>query len=98
MAWVFWAGSSWRGPNAGLARRDWSLNEAGQRYEALMREWSTHASGVTDENGVFACSAFLGDYDFTCDANRYKIAHGAFTLSKGTGSETVAVDMRGNGP
>ena len=45
MAWVFWAGNSWRGPNAGLARRDWSLNAAGQRYEALMDEWSTNAIG-----------------------------------------------------
>jgi GH35 family endo-1,4-beta-xylanase len=32
--WVFWSGGSWRGPNAGLARRDWTLNEAGKRYEA----------------------------------------------------------------
>ncbi len=46
VAWVFWAGNSWRGPNAGLARRDWSLNAAGERYEALMKEWSTDVSGV----------------------------------------------------
>ncbi len=65
VAWVFWAGNSWRGPNAGLARRDWSLNAAGQRYEALMKEWSTNASGITDADGVFAFRGFHGDYVLT---------------------------------
>jgi hypothetical protein len=34
MMWIFWAGNSWRGPNAGLAKRDQTLTEAGKHYEA----------------------------------------------------------------
>lgn len=63
MTWVFWAGDSWRGPNAGLAHADWSLNEAGRRFERLMQEWSTTVSGVTDAKGEFAFRGFLGDYE-----------------------------------
>lgn len=63
--WVVWAGNSWRGPNAGIARRDWTLNEAGKRYEALMREWSTEASGESNTDGLFAFRAFHGDYEIT---------------------------------
>lgn len=63
--WVFWAGNSWRGPNAGLAHRDWSLNAAGQRYDALMAEWSTSASGSTDAAGAFAFQGFHGEYTAT---------------------------------
>ena len=62
MMWIFWAGNSWRGPNGGLAKRDWTLNEAGKRFEALMAEWSTTASGVADSAGVFAFQGFHGDY------------------------------------
>jgi len=63
--WVVWAGNSWRGPNAGIARRDWTLNEAGKRYEALMREWSTETSGESNTDGLFAFRAFHGDYEIT---------------------------------
>jgi GH35 family endo-1,4-beta-xylanase len=63
--WVFWAGNSWRGPNACLAHRDWTLNEAGKRYEALMAEWSTETSGKTDSNGVVSFRGFHGDYTVT---------------------------------
>ena len=58
MMWVFWAGASWRGPNAGLAHRDWTLNEAGKRYEALMEEWTTEVSGQTDADGVLSFRGF----------------------------------------
>ncbi len=63
--WVVWAGNSWRGPNAGIARRDWTLNEAGKRYEALMREWSTETSGESSADGLFAFRGFHGDYKVT---------------------------------
>lgn len=63
--WVVWAGNSWRGPNAGIARRDWTLNEAGKRYEALMREWSTETSGDSNADGILAFRGFHGDYEVT---------------------------------
>ncbi len=63
--WVVWAGNSWRGPNAGLAHRDWTLNEAGKRYEALMSEWSTETSGSSNADGTFAFRGYHGDYEIT---------------------------------
>ncbi len=63
--WVFWAGDSWRGPNAGLTRRDWTLNEAGRRFESLMKEWSTEISGTTDTQGGVSFRGFHGDYTAT---------------------------------
>jgi len=62
MLWIFWSGNSWRGPNGGLARKDWTLNEAGTRFEALKAGWSTNTSGRTDFDGVFAFRGFHGDY------------------------------------
>jgi GH35 family endo-1,4-beta-xylanase len=65
VAWVVWAGDSWRGPNAGFAKQDWTLSEAGRRYEALREEWSTRATGATDEGGRFAARGFHGEYRVT---------------------------------
>jgi xylan 1,4-beta-xylosidase len=65
MTWVTWAGDSWRGTNAGLARADWTLNAAGQRFESLMREWSTRTNGLTDANGIFGFRGFPGEYEIT---------------------------------
>ena len=91
MAWVFWAGNSWRGPNAGLARRDWSLNAAGQRYEALMAEWSTTDSGVTDADGVFAFRGFHGDYTVTLRSGSQQPTQQEFRLAPGKEALVVAV-------
>ncbi len=91
MAWVFWAGNSWRGPNAGLARRDWSLNAAGQRYESLMAEWSTTASGVTDADGVFAFRGFHGDYTVTLRSGSQQPTQQEFRLAPGKVALVVSV-------
>ncbi|TWT66223.1 Endo-1,4-beta-xylanase A precursor [Posidoniimonas polymericola] len=60
--WVTWSGNSWRGPNAGIAQDDWSLNATGERYESLMAEWSTKISGQTDANGELSFRGFHGEY------------------------------------
>jgi xylan 1,4-beta-xylosidase len=65
MTWIPWAGDSWRGTNAGLARVDWTLSAAGQRFESLMREWSTHTNGQADAQGIFNFRGFPGDYEIT---------------------------------
>ena len=62
MTWVPWAGDSWRGTNAGLARVDWTLSAAGRRFESLMREWSTQTNGPTDANGIFHFRGFPGEF------------------------------------
>ena len=61
ITWVVWSERSWRGPNAGLAKADWSLNAAGRRYEALMEEWTTRETGVTDGEGKMALRGFHGE-------------------------------------
>jgi len=91
MAWVFWAGNSRRGPNAGLARRDWSLNAAGQRYESLMDEWTTMASGVTDADGVFAFRGFHGDYTVTLRSGSQQPTQQEFRLAPGKVALVVSV-------
>ncbi|MEN6424172.1 MAG: endo-1,4-beta-xylanase [Phycisphaerales bacterium] len=91
MAWVFWAGNSWRGPNGGLAHRDWTLNEAGKRFEALMAEWSTNVSGSTDLAGIFAFRGFHGDYSVTRKNADGSISHDTFTLTAGPGPQVVTL-------
>jgi len=93
MMWVFWAGASWRGPNAGLAKRDWTLNEAGRRYEALMAAWITNASGVTDADGTFACRGFLGGYILTVTSGTSPVRAQTFTLTPGPKPQAVAIQM-----
>lgn len=93
MMWVFWAGASWRGPNAGIAKQDWTLNEAGRRYETLMAEWSTNASGATDTNGEFPCRGFFGNYAVTITAETAPARKETFALTPGQGPQTVTVQM-----
>ena len=91
MAWVFWAGNSWRGPNGGLAQRDWTLNEAGKRFESLMAEWSTTASGETDREGVFTFRGFHGEYAATRKGPDSSVSHDTFTLAPGGGPQVMTL-------
>ncbi|UCD52116.1 MAG: endo-1,4-beta-xylanase, partial [Phycisphaerales bacterium] len=91
MMWVFWAGASWRGPHAGLARRDWTLNEAGRRYEALLAEWTTNASGDTNADGRFSCRGFFGDYAVAVTSASTSAPAQTFTLAAGPGPQIVTV-------
>jgi len=91
MAWVFWAGNSWRGPSGGLAKRDWTLNEAGKRFEALMAEWSTNISGSTDSTGILAFRGYHGDYSVTRKNADGSVSHDTFTLTAGPGPQVVTL-------
>jgi GH35 family endo-1,4-beta-xylanase len=83
MMWVFWAGTSWRGPNAGLANRDWTLKESGKRFVSLMEEWSTSASGVTNDRGIFSTRGFFGDYKVLLEPKEGGPAEARFSLVPG---------------
>ncbi|WP_231730818.1 endo-1,4-beta-xylanase [Bacillus sp. AM 13(2015)] len=63
LMWGFWAGAHWRGENAAIVNYDWSLNEAGRRYEKLLNEWTTQRVEKTDDNGHVRCPAFHGTYE-----------------------------------
>jgi len=93
IAWVFWEGGSWRGPNAAWARRDWTLTEAGKRYEALMAEWSTNTSGTTDASGIFAFPAYPGDYAATLTPSGQPASRRTFTLPLGKGPQVITLQM-----
>jgi len=45
-----------------IVNADWTLNEAGRRYESLIKEWTTELSAVTDENGQTSFRGFCGTY------------------------------------
>ena len=64
LMWGFWEKSHWR-KNCHIVNADWSLNEAGRRYEALLKEWTTDAEGTTDANGVMTFRGFHGTYEIT---------------------------------
>jgi GH35 family endo-1,4-beta-xylanase len=92
--WVFWAGNSWRGPNAGLAHRDWTLNEAGKRYEALMEEWSTEISGRTDTDGVLSFKGFHGDYEAKVTKADGTELNATFSVEKGKEPQEVKIRLQ----
>jgi GH35 family endo-1,4-beta-xylanase len=94
MMWIFWAGNSWRGPNGGLARKDWTLNEAGKRFEALMAEWSTNATVHTDAAGALAFRGFHGDYTVTLRAPDRPTSRETLTIAPGEGPQTVTLRVR----
>lgn len=98
LMWVFWAGNSWRGANAGLARRDWQLNAAGERYEKLMAEWTTTASGRTDEDGAFAFRGFHGHYTATIRAAAQEETQVEFALAPGDKPLVVPVSVKPDAP
>lgn len=85
LMWGFWAGSHWRGADAAIVNLDWTLNEAGRRYEALLAEWTTLASGVTAPGGSFGFRGFHGTYDVSATAG-------------GTGADEVFEVPPGDGP
>jgi GH35 family endo-1,4-beta-xylanase len=93
MMWVFWAGASWRGPNAGLAHRDWTLNEAGKRYEALMEEWTTEVSGRTDAKGCLSLRAFHGDYTGTATRPDGTTTDVSFSVERGQTPQEVVIRL-----
>jgi len=79
--WGFWERVHWRGRDASIVNDNWTLNEAGRRFESLMNEWTTRAYGSTDGSGSFGFrilwniqdnrdSAGKGKYNYTLNLNR----------------------------
>lgn len=92
MMWGFWAGNHWRGADAAIVNMDWSLNAAGQRYMALMEEWTTHQSGTTTDNGQYAFRGFHGTYDVTVTKGSLR-AKKTFELEPGSGVLSIDVQL-----
>jgi len=62
LMWGFWENSHWRS-DCYIVNADWTLNEAGRRYEALMNEWTTKTNIVTDPNGQVSFRGYHGTYE-----------------------------------
>jgi endo-1,4-beta-xylanase len=91
LMWGFWAGSHWRGSNAAIVNLDWTLNEAGRRYQSLLAEWTTTTNGVTDAEGGFQFRGFHGSYDLLLTPAGGQPTLRRMTLELGTGTKIVAL-------
>jgi len=91
--WGFWAGSHWRGPEAALVDLDWTVNAAGQRFEALMDEWWSHESVVTDGAGGAGSRVFHGSYRITVDAPGHPTREEIVHVPEGVGARQIVIDL-----
>ncbi len=65
--WGFWANRHFRGPQAALVNRDFTLNPAGQRiFDMLLKEWRTNLDAATDGAGQIQFRGFHGRYEIRC--------------------------------
>jgi GH35 family endo-1,4-beta-xylanase len=67
MFWGFMNGQMWR-TNAGLCDSSGNLTIQGQRYEALMNEWTTNDTNYSDLSGQVNFRGFHGSYEITLSA------------------------------
>ena len=93
LMWGFWAGSHWRGSNATIVNLDWSLNEAGRRYQSLITEWTTLTNGVADSGGGFSFRGFHGSYDITLTPPGGQPILRQITLATGSGTNLVVLNV-----
>ncbi len=80
--WGFWAGTHWRGADASIIDLDWTVNAAGEKYFALMDEWSTEAAGSSDAAGQFEFRGFHGSYLVTTTDGNGVVNYHLFPLEK----------------
>jgi GH35 family endo-1,4-beta-xylanase len=62
--WGFMQNQMWR-PDAYLIDGSGNLSVRGQRYEALMNEWTTNDVNITDLDGIVGFRGFQGTYEIT---------------------------------
>lgn len=65
LMWGYWANAHWRGADAALLDADFTVNAAGQRYQALRAEWWTNTAGTSNGAGEVAYNGYYGDYVLT---------------------------------
>jgi endo-1,4-beta-xylanase len=94
LMWGFWADRHWRGADAAIVDSDWTVNAAGQRYQALRREWTTSADGQTDNDGRFNLRGFQGEYEITVDAGTGPGGVAQLVLDPGAGAQEHTMVVR----
>lgn len=96
MMWGFWEGSHWRA-NAHIVNNDWTLNEAGKRYQALLKEWTTSVDGTTNSQGAYGFRGFHGMYEVTITVPGASAVTKSFELIPGEATYPVIVTMNTSG-
>ena len=79
MTWVPWAGDSWRGTNAGLARVDWTLSAAGRRFDRSCANGPRKPTARRTRTGfsIFAVSPANSQFRHPFPASRRLAKHDA---------------------
>ncbi|HOM03454.1 MAG TPA: endo-1,4-beta-xylanase [Acetivibrio sp.] len=93
--WGYWAGVHWRGQDAAIVDQDWTVNEAGKRYQALLKEWTTITSGTTDSKGAFDFRGFHGTYEVTVSVPGKAPFVKTIELNKGNGTAVYTFTVDG---
>ncbi|MFA5293665.1 MAG: endo-1,4-beta-xylanase, partial [Phycisphaerae bacterium] len=97
LMWDFWAGNHTYGADAAIVDVNWNLTEAGERYEAMMAEWTTNTVLKTDANGVVTFRGTHGTYEIRiptfdpCDSDGYWTT--TVTLEPGESTEQWSFDI-----
>ncbi|AUG57527.1 endo-1,4-beta-xylanase [Acetivibrio saccincola] len=95
LMWGFHADSHWRGPDAAIVNHDWTVNEAGLRYQALREEWRTNDSGTTNSSGNYTFRGFHGKYDVTISAPGSAPVSVSIYLEPGEGTASYKISLDG---
>uniref|UniRef100_A0ACD5VA18 Uncharacterized protein n=1 Tax=Avena sativa TaxID=4498 RepID=A0ACD5VA18_AVESA len=79
--WGFMQGHMWR-QDACLVNSDGTINDAGERFINLRREWTSHARGKIDSDGNFKFRGYHGSYIVQLATATGKM-HKTFSVEKG---------------
>ncbi|OEL24958.1 Anti-sigma-I factor RsgI6 [Dichanthelium oligosanthes] len=90
MFWGFMQGHMWR-QDAALVNTDGTVNNAGQRFIDLRREWTSDARGRLDGDGQFKFRGFHGTYVAQVTTATGKMLK-AFTVDKGDAALVLDMD------
>uniref|UniRef100_A0A0D9WET1 GH10 domain-containing protein n=1 Tax=Leersia perrieri TaxID=77586 RepID=A0A0D9WET1_9ORYZ len=91
MLWGFMQGQMWRN-DAYLVDADGTVNEAGQRFLQLQREWRTDTRGTVDADGHFKFRGFHGTYIAQVTSVTGKMLK-TFSVDKGDNSLVLEMDI-----
>lgn len=91
MIWGWWEGNQWRGPDAALARLDWSSRPALEAYEDLvLNQWWSREAGQSGRAGDWRTRLFKGRHRVTVE--RYGRTASA-VVEVGSGLEEIVIRL-----
>ncbi|CAN6168254.1 unnamed protein product [Urochloa humidicola] len=89
--WGFMQGHMWR-QDAALVNADGTVNDAGQRFIELRREWTSNVRGRLDGDGQFMFRGFHGTYVAQVTTATGTKMLKAFTVEKGDAALVLDMD------